>query len=207
MALNSIARKSRLRIIVIIAITILAAAAIAYTISASKITSPNTAPLSSKAPGASKTSRDAAFGLPVSLNIPKINVATDVSYMGLTPDGDMDVPPDLVSVGWYKYGTKPGDVGSAVIAGHLRGTEDLGVFNDLDLLRPGDEVNVRNDRDDIVSFVVRETRSYKEDERPSEVFSRTDGAYLNLITCSGTWNDARQLYSHRFVVFAEKITP
>jgi LPXTG-site transpeptidase (sortase) family protein len=145
------------------------------------------------------------YGLPMHLLIPKLKVDAPISYMGLTANGEMDVPPDLVTVGWYKFGTKPGEQGSAVIAGHLEGTEDLGVFIDLDKLRSGDVINVRNDREEVVSFAVRETRTYKQAERPNEIFNKTDGSYLNLITCSGTWDNAKKRYSHRYVVFADRI--
>lgn len=145
------------------------------------------------------------FGLPLRLLIPKLKVDAPISYMGLTANGEMDVPPDLINVGWYKFGTKPGEQGSAVIAGHLEGTEDLGVFIDLDKLRAGDIVTVHNDRDENVSFSVRETKLYKQDERPNEIFNKTDGRYLNLITCAGTWDNMKKRYSHRLVVFADKI--
>jgi hypothetical protein len=52
---------------------------------------------------------------------------------------------------------------------------------------------------------VRETRTYKQDERPDEIFNKTDGSHLNLITCSGIWDNAKKRYSHRLVVFADKI--
>lgn len=152
-----------------------------------------------------KAAAGVKYGLPVQLSIPKLKVDAPISYMGLTAGGEMDVPPDLITVGWYKFGTKPGEPGSAVIAGHLEGTEDKGVFIDLDKLRSGDVINVRNDRDELVSFAVRETRTYKQDERPDEIFNKTGGSYLNLITCSGTWDNAKQRYSHRYVVFADKI--
>jgi LPXTG-site transpeptidase (sortase) family protein len=158
-----------------------------------------------KAVVSDKAAAEVKYGLPVRLSIPKVKVDAAISYMGLTPSGEMDVPPDLVTVGWYKFGTKPGEQGSAVIAGHLEGTEDLGVFIDLDKLRTGDMINVQNDRDETVSFVVRETRTYKQDERPNEIFNKTDGSYLNLITCSGTWDNAKKRYSHRYVVFTEKV--
>lgn len=154
---------------------------------------------------ASKTSPDATFGLPVRLLIPKLKVDANISYMGLTKDGDMDVPPDLITVGWYKFGTKPGNAGSAVIAGHLEGTKELGVFTNLDTLQIGDIVKVRNDRNELISFAVRKTHTYKQTDHPTEVFNKTDGTYLNLITCSGTWDKSQQRYSHRFVVFTEKI--
>jgi LPXTG-site transpeptidase (sortase) family protein len=138
------------------------------------------------------------------LQIPTIDVDANISYMGLTPTGEMDVPPDLINVGWYKFGTKPGEVGSAVIAGHLEGIEDLGVFTNLTKLQAGDEINVRNDRDELIIFTVREMRTYKQDERPSDIFNRTDGVHLNLITCSGRWDNIKKRYSHRYVVFADK---
>jgi LPXTG-site transpeptidase (sortase) family protein len=151
-----------------------------------------------------RTATNATFGLPMRLQIPAIGVDANITYMGLTPTGEMDVPPDLVNVGWYKLGTKPGEVGSAVIAGHLEGTEDLGVFMNLIKLQVGDKINIRNDRDELIVFNVREMKTYRQDERPAEIFNRTDGSYLNLITCSGTWNNAKKRYSHRYVVFADK---
>jgi len=206
-----VTRKSRrLRTyLIIIAVMTLVTMAFLYAFHAiSKSASvATTSPLTGvKAPVAHKTSTDAAFGLPVRLQIPKLQVDANISYMGLTSDGSMDVPPDLINVGWYKYGTKPGNTGSAVIAGHLEGTEDMGVFSDLSKLRTGDTVSVRNDRNKTISFTVRETKTYKQDERPIEIFNKTDGIYLNLITCSGIWNNSQKRYSHRLVVFTEKVT-
>jgi LPXTG-site transpeptidase (sortase) family protein len=199
-------RKSHhVRALAIIIMIIALAAAILYVINTRRH-APNAPPAIVQTPIVKKTSTDATFGLPVRLLIPKLQVDANISYMGLTKDGDMDVPPDLINVGWYKYGTKPGDIGSAVIAGHLEGTEDLGVFTDLHKLRAGDGLSVRNDRNEIIKFIVRETRTYKQDERPVEIFNKADGSYLNLITCSGTWSNVQQRYSHRFVVFADKTT-
>lgn len=184
-------------------ILVFGAAALAYGLRGSPPAIPAT--LShSPTPSVKKTTTDATFGLPERLLIPKIKVDANVTYMGLTKTGDMDVPPDLINVGWYKYGTKPGDVGSAVIAGHLEGTKDLGVFIGLDKLAQGDVIQIRNDRNEIIEFTVREKRTYKQDERPSEIFNTTDGSHLNLITCTGVWSNAQQRYSHRLVVFTDK---
>jgi len=57
-------------------------------------------------------------GLPVRLKIPKINVDSAFEYVGLTPQGAMDVPKGPAEVGWFKLGTRPGEIGSAVVAGH-----------------------------------------------------------------------------------------
>lgn len=205
MALST--RKShRLRMTIIIAMTvIIAAMTLFYLFDRKRQNAIVPVTQSKKVVVSNKLADEKKYGLPVQLSIPKLKVDAVISYMGLTASGEMDVPPDLITVGWYKFGTKPGEQGSSVIAGHLEGTEDLGVFIDLDTLQSGDVVNVRNDRDEVVSFAVRETRTYKQDERPDEIFNKTDGSYLNLITCSGTWDNTKKRYSHRFVVFADKI--
>jgi hypothetical protein len=59
----------------------------------------------------------------------------------------------------------------------------------------------------IISFVVRESRKYDSDVDAPEVFMSQDGKpHLNLITCSGTWNETKQTYSHRLVIFTDKAT-
>jgi LPXTG-site transpeptidase (sortase) family protein len=151
----------------------------------------------------SKTN-DVKYGLPVRLIIPKINVDAHILYMGVTAAGDMDVPADLENVGWYKYGPHPGDTGSAVIAGHLEGVKDLGVFIGLDKLQKGDDISILDDKGATTNFVVRESRAYPQKERPSEIFHSDTGAHLNLITCTGIWNNTTKRYSQRLVVFADK---
>jgi sortase A len=199
-------RRSRRRKIVVTILAAVIVIAIALTYVVHTYQAAQVPPVSSKVSHPSKTSISTTYGLPMRLQIPKLKVDANISYMGLTKDGDMDVPPDLINVGWYKYGTKPGDIGSAVIAGHLKGVKDLGVFTDLDTLRLGDTINVRNDRNETITFIVRKTRTYAQDERPAEIFTSSDSAYLNLITCSGIWSNSQQRYSHRLVVFAEKVS-
>lgn len=52
------------------------------------------------------------------------------------------------------------------------------------------------------AFVVRESRLF-DPGYADEVFSRNDGVYLNLITCDGVWDEAKNSYSKRLVVFAD----
>ena len=155
-------------------------------------------------PLATKPPKEAAIGLPVRLTIPKLNIDTTILHLGLTKEGNMDVPSDLVNTGWYKYGPRPGNVGSAVIAGHLEGVKEKGIFIHLGNLVKGDTISVHDDTGATISFIVREARLYNQDERPAEVFNNTNGSHLNLITCTGTWNNAQQRYSKRLVVFADK---
>jgi hypothetical protein len=61
----------------------------------------------------------AVLGVPTNLNIPNAKVTTNIIEVGITPKGNLDVPGNYTEVGWYKYGTRPGEVGSAVLDGHV----------------------------------------------------------------------------------------
>ena len=146
------------------------------------------------------------IGSPLRLLIPKLDVDANILHLGLTAEGNMDVPTDLVNTGWYKYGPRPGSTGSAVIAGHLEGPKEKGVFTNLDTLTRGDRISVNDDAGNAISFTVTKIQSYRQEERPAEVFNNTDGSHLNLITCAGIWNATQQRYSQRLVVFTDKVT-
>ena len=145
-------------------------------------------------------------GKPILLKIPSINVDSSVEYVGLTPDGAMDVPKGPMEIAWFELGSRPGESGSAVIAGHYGWKNNIpAVFDDLHKLRIGDKVSVEDEKGVITTFVVREMKTYKKDEVAPEVFGSSDGgAHLNLITCTGTWSKADKTFSGRLVVFTDK---
>ena len=144
------------------------------------------------------------YGLPVRLKIPKINVNADIQQMGLTPEGDMEAPETNEAVGWYKYGTRPGNEGSAVIDGHL-GLDDQAVFGQLSSLKKSDVLTITDEHEQDVSFGVTAIRRYSYDAAPKEVFTSASGAHLNLITCDGAWKTGQNTFADRLVVFADKL--
>jgi len=146
-------------------------------------------------------------GLPMRLRISAINVDAQIEYVGLTSDGTMDVPKNPANVAWLMTGEKPGENGSAVIAGHYGAWKngEGSVFDNLYKLNKGDQLFVEDDQGAIISFVVSEKREYDPTANVADVFASDDGkSHLNLITCDGTWNNAAKSYSKRLVVFAEK---
>jgi LPXTG-site transpeptidase (sortase) family protein len=146
----------------------------------------------------------ASAGLPVRLKIPKIKVNAVVEHVGLTSDGAMGVPKSPKTTAWFDLGARPGDTGSAVIAGHY-GFKKGSVFDRLYKLRKGDKIYVEDERGATTDFVVRESRSYGQNETATSVFySGDEKAHLNLITCMGVWNKTTKTYSKRLVVFADK---
>jgi LPXTG-site transpeptidase (sortase) family protein len=118
----------------------------------------------------------------------------------------MDIAKDPDKVAWYEFGPRPGENGSAVIAGHYGWIGDKGsIFNDLHALKKGDELSVTDLKGNNIVFVVRESRKYDPEADATTVFKFNDGkAHLNLITCEGVWIEAQKTYSDRLVVFTDK---
>lgn len=146
-----------------------------------------------------------ARAFPVRLKIPRINVDTLIEYVGITSEGVMDVPKNIINVGWFELGTPPGEIGSAVIDGHFNGKNgEPGVFADLYQLTVGDKIYIEDDKGVSTAFIVRQSRTY-DPGYAEEVFSLGDSAHLNLITCDGIWDKAKKSYSKRLVVFADLI--
>ncbi len=146
--------------------------------------------------------------LPLRLKIPVITVDTAVYSAGLTPNGTMDIAKDPTKVAWYEFGPRPGEIGSAVIAGHYGWIGDKGsVFNDIHTLKKGDELSVTDEKGTVIVFIVREIREYYPESDDTTVFKSSDGkSHLNLITCSGVWENSTQSYSNRLVVFTDRKT-
>lgn len=162
-----------------------------------------------RAPSAiNQISRLSKVGLPVRFKIPKINIDAAVEYVGLTSDGAMAVPKGPDSVAWFNIGPRPGEKGSAVIAGHEGWKNDIpAVFDNLHALQKGDKIYVEDEKGTTTAFVVRELKTYGEKDDAADVFYSNDGkAHLNLVTCEGIWNKAKKSYSNRLVVFADKMT-
>lgn len=162
------------------------------------ITSPSPTP----EPTATPTPTPAAS--PVRLVIPKLNLDVAIESKGEDAAGHMDVP-SWENVAWYNLGPRPGEEGSAVIAGHYDTTTGApSTFYQLSSLQAGDEIYVQDELNNVLRFTVKDMRNYDYFLFPiNEVFADPVGRKLNLITCSGTWNHAMQTYSDRLVVFAE----
>jgi len=148
------------------------------------------------------------FAPPVRLVIPKIGVDATVEKVGLTSGRDMASPSGPDTVGWYKFGPRPGNKGSAVIDGHSGYADDReAVFDDLTKVKVGDTLFVEDATGKRLVFVVRKTKLYARNASAAEVFGSTKSRRLNLITCTGPYDVAAGTHSKRLVVFAELQPP
>jgi sortase A len=149
----------------------------------------------------------AEVSYPQTLIIPRMNVAAPVIAMGLE-EGRMAVPNNYTEVGWYKYGTIPGNVGSAVMGAHVDdGGRTNGLFKNLKILTIGDDIYVTDTNGNKLHFRVTERKVYDRKTQVTDyVFARNDKARLNLITCHGTFLPRENTYNQRLVIFAELVS-
>ena len=152
-----------------------------------------------------------SIGKPVTLKIPVLGVEARIQGVGKTAGGAMGSPQGINQfreAAWYKLGPRPGQEGSAVLAGHLDNAIALkGVFYDLDKLGVGDSIIVGAEDGTEVVFRVTGKQIYDhKNDTVDEVFTSADGkAHLNLVTCDGTWVQSERSYTERLVVFSDLV--
>ena len=142
---------------------------------------------------------------PTHIRIPKINVTADFEKpLGLTLDGEVAVPEAYDTVGYYKYGPTPGELGPAVVLGHVDSVAGPAVFYSLGQLEVGDVIDIDREDGTTATFLVTKLERHPQSGFPTEeVYGNINYAGLRLITCSGIFNKGAQRYSHNLIVFAE----
>jgi len=143
-------------------------------------------------------------GVPIRIRIPSIEVDASVVDVGLGKTGNMAVPLSYSDAGWYRYGPKPGEAGSAVLDGHIDNGFGLpAVFARLKELKEGDDIYIETKEGETLHFVVETAETYDVAHVPLEkLFNRDDTARLNLVTCEGEWLAEEKMYDERHVVYA-----
>lgn len=153
-----------------------------------------------------ENSKRISSGLPVHIKIVEIGVDAFVEQVGLTIEGDVDVPKGSTNAAWYNLGPHPGEIGNSVIVGHFGWKNNTpAVFDNLSKLKKGNKIYVEDDRGITTTFVVREIKTYDPKANTSDVFNSNDNkSHLVLITCEGIWNKVSKDYPSRLVVFSDK---
>lgn len=142
---------------------------------------------------------------PASVTIPKIGAQSTLIPLGLAADGTLEVPDvrQPGQAGWYTRGVQPGQVGPAVIVGHVDGGGHPGVFYRLHELAVGDTVQVgRVDGSTLTFRVYRVQEVRKAAFSSAEVYGNVPRPELRLITCGGTWVGGQYGYEDNWVIYA-----
>ncbi|GAA2807110.1 class F sortase [Saccharopolyspora taberi] len=145
---------------------------------------------------------------PVAVDIPAIGAQSSLVELGLGRNKELQVPPvsQPKQAGWYRGGPTPGEAGPAVIAGHVDGGGQKGIFNRLHELRPGDVVDVQREDGSTARFGVQQVVQVPKSAFPTrEVYGSTPDAQLRLITCGGSFDSKAHSYRDNVIVFANLV--
>ena len=147
-----------------------------------------------------------ARSAPVALRIPAIGVSVPLSSLGLNADGTVQVPTKFQEPGWYKLGPSPGQMGSAVILGHVDDYTGPAAFYRLQSLRSGDQVDVSLADGRVAHFVVQKVASYLKTQFPSqEVYASHGYSALQLVTCGGQFDSNTGHYLSNVVAYTSLV--
>lgn len=146
-----------------------------------------------------------ARSVPLVLQIAAIGVNSPLMDLGLKKDGTMDVPPSGFPAGWYTGAPTPGELGPAIIVGHID-WNGPGVFYNLHKLKPGDQITVTRKDGSKPVFRVKRVAQFSKSQFPTTlVYGNIDHAGLRVITCGGSFKSGS--YVDNIVVFADLVAP
>jgi sortase (surface protein transpeptidase) len=139
---------------------------------------------------------------PVHLRIPRIGVSTSLERLRVR-DGVLQPPRNPARAGWYPRSATPGDLGAAVVAGHVDSRSGAAVFYRLGSLRPGDRITVTLSNGSQARFAVQEVRRVPRARFPTDqVYGATPDRALRLITCGGQYDVTHGRYLDNVLVLA-----
>jgi hypothetical protein len=140
---------------------------------------------------------------PARVTIPTIGVDSALTAIGVDGSGALVPPADYSVAGWFAAGPAPGEVGPAVLAGHVDDRTGPAVFFRLEDLAAGDQVVVTDSGGQAHTFAVTRVAAYSKTGFPTaEVYGPTADPELRLITCGGTFDRSRRSYTDNVVVYA-----
>jgi sortase (surface protein transpeptidase) len=141
--------------------------------------------------------------VPIRLRIPALGTDTMLERVGQAADATIAAPSRWQVAGWYDKGPRPGQLGPAVIVGHVDSRSGPAVFYRLAELRAGAAVYVDRADGSTVRFRVTGQRQVAKDRFPADlVYSPTLQAELHLMTCGGSFDATTGHYRDNVIVSA-----
>jgi Sortase domain len=148
--------------------------------------------------------------VPVRLRIPALGMSIQVGTLGLNADGTVQVPSGTTQPGWFDLGPTPGQLGSAVLLGHVDSHLGPGVFFQLRTLTAGDQVDVDLADGETAQFTVDSVDQFSKQAFPDQrVYGSHGSSAMQLVTCGGVFDHQTGSYLSNVVVFTSltAVTP
>jgi len=146
---------------------------------------------------------DASFA-PDRVRVAALGVDAPVAREEVGGKGELSLPQDPRTVGWWGAGAAPGaPVGTIVLAGHVDSEQQgAGALYPLARTPVGARVVVSGAGGE-ATYVVQGRRRYAKDALPwRDLFRQDVEARLLLVTCGGDFDQATRHYSDNVVVYA-----
>lgn len=146
--------------------------------------------------------------VPQRIRIPAIGVNAPIIPEGLDAEGRLESPPlsEPNLTGWYSGGPSPGELGPAVIEGHVDSKAGPSVFYKLGRLTAGANIEVIRKDGTRVVFRVDTVEQVDKDSFPTQkVYGGLDYSALRLITCGGAFDRAKGSYEDNIIVYGHRV--
>lgn len=139
------------------------------------------------------------------LQLTTVGIDVPVVAVGVASDGQMELPPNPATIGWYRFGPSTTDTrGSVVLGGHIDSKRyGAGPLARLRKLRPGDLAVIRLSNNSTTSYRVRTVEDIAKSKLAlDKVFDRDGARLLRIITCGGPYDRNGGGYRDNLVVTA-----
>ena len=156
-----------------------------------------------KAQGVLPSNKNLPTAAPTGISIPSLKLSAPIVPVALGPEKELQTPVQDDAVGWYIYSPSPGEVGPAILVGHLDSTTGPAIFWHLKNLTIGDKIVINRNDGTTATFTVSAKQIFPQDPFPTEqVYGATSAPTLRIITCAGKWLSSLHRYSDDLVIFA-----
>ena len=152
---------------------------------------------------------------PTRLIMSRPAVNAEVQPVDVLPDGDLVIPEDVHTVGWWRSGAAPGSpVGTVVLAGHVdSASAGPGALFHLDEAPVGSRITLSGKAFAATGTAATQVyevvgrRRYAKAALPAAtLFAQGRTPRLVVITCGGDFDPVTRHYTDNVVVFAQPVS-
>jgi LPXTG-site transpeptidase (sortase) family protein len=162
-------------------------------------------PSSVKPSAATVASYHVSPNIPRYIDIPALNIHSEILSEGVSGGGQLQVPWDIYDTGWYNASAQPGQNGAMLIDGHSGIDGMHGVFYQLGALLVGDQIIITQGNGQKFTYKVVKNQIVNSQDvnmQSMVVSINPNVPGLNLITCTGEQIPGTDQLNERVQVYA-----
>lgn len=161
-------------------------------------------------PAASSAVKAAAVApvRPTEIEVPSIGAKSSLIATGMDAQQHVLAPPvdQPMQASYFTGAPAPGEVGPALVLGHVNGGGRQGIFYRLKDVKKGDRILVTRSDGSVVTFEVHGIQQVPKMMFPwTQVLAPTPDAEIRLVTCTGTLDTSIHSYQDNLIVFGHKV--